>query len=125
MEKTEKSILVLEDEESTLTVLNEGLKKAGYKTFPFQRPDTACIQVLMKEKLDLILTDLGIFNFDAAQMIKFLKEKKIAQDIPVIIISGKTEQEIEKAAKELKAKDWVSKPFKLEAVLEKVKKVVG
>lgn len=120
-----KSVLILEDEENTLTILREIIKKEGYKVFPFQRPDAACVNALVNEKIDLILLDLGLFNFDATQIVKFLREKKVATDIPVIIISGKTREEIEQAAKELKAKDWIAKPFGVKEVIQKVKRVIG
>jgi len=123
-EKNQKSILILEDEETTLTVLSEGMKKAGYKTHAFQRADAACVNVLVNEKIDLILLDLGLFGFDSTQILKFLQKEKVARNIPVIIISGKTVNEIEQAAKEIKAKAWIAKPFKIDEVMQKVTKAI-
>lgn len=121
----QKAVLILEDEETALTVVSEELKKSGYKTYAFQRADAACVNALINEKIDLILMDLGIFGFDAAQILKFMREKKVARDIPVIVVSGKTQKEIEQAAKEVNAKDWIAKPFKTADLLQKVKKVIG
>lgn len=122
--KSEKSILILEDEETIRTVLAEALKKAGYKTFPYQSADASCVNTLVNEKIDLILLDLGLFHFDAVQILKFLRAQKVAKGIPVIVVSGKSVKEIERSAKELKAKDWVAKPFKIQEVLEKVKQAL-
>lgn len=125
MGKDVKKVLILEDEDTSLTVMNEAVKKAGYDTRPFQRPDSDCINTMVNEQIDLILLDLGLFNFDAAKIMTFLHEKKVAKGVPIIVVSGKTPQEIEQAAKELKAKAWFQKPVKTEDVVEKVKKTIG
>jgi len=124
-DKTGKSILIMEDEDATRSILSEAMKNAGFNVFTSPRVDAQCIDILVNKKIDLMLLDLGLFSFDSAQIIKFLHTQKVAANIPIIIISGKPVAEIEKSAKEIHARDWATKPFKIEEVLAKVHKILG
>ena len=121
----QKRVLIMEDDPSTLEVISDTMTEEGYKTFPFNKVDHNCVNTLLNGKIDLILLDLGLFNFNSVVIMDFLKNNGAAKDVPIIVVSGKPVKEIERAAASLKASNWIRKPFKLDELIRKVRVVLG
>ena len=114
-------ILVIDDEEIIGESCRRVLEPAGYEV------DTATsggegLQVLRKDAIDLVLTDLKMPDMDGIEVLK-----KIKQDWPgveVIIITGY--QTVDTAVKSIKlgAFDYIEKPFTPDALINAVSKAL-
>jgi DNA-binding response OmpR family regulator len=113
-------ILVVDDNESTLKLINSILYTRGHMTVSANEPRDA-IEKLSGEFFDLVITDVmmpgGITGFD---FVRTLRAKSEFAQIPIIIVTGRRERrDIEKGVKS-GADDYVVKPIDPEILISKI-----
>ena len=117
------NILVCEDNVMTLRTIEFSLKKAGYDVFKagdgFQG-----IKILGQEKIDLVITDINMPYSKGLELIRHINTQ-MESKIPVIVISGITNDETREHAMELGAQGYLTKPFDLKVMLDLVKTFSG
>ncbi len=113
------NILVCEDNIMTLKTIEHTLKKAGFKVF-MAGDGFQGIKILGKEHIDLVITDINMPYTKGLELIRHINTKMEAK-IPVMVISGITNSETKAHAAELGAIDYMTKPFDLNVMLDKVK----
>jgi len=113
------NILVFEDNIMTLKTIEHTLKKAGFKVF-MAGDGFQGIQILGREHVDLVITDINMPYTKGLELIRHINTKMDVK-IPVMVISGITNEETRTHARELGAIDYMTKPFDLNIMLQKVK----
>lgn len=116
-----KSILVVEDDPDSLTLVKVYLENAGYEVTAAQDPIEAFL-ILGKSHYDLILSDLEMPNLDGFKLLEVTQQKGIAT--PVVFLTARSDAESEVKALELGAVDFIRKPFKKEILLLRVKSAI-
>lgn len=76
------------------------------------------------EKPQVIISDIMMPVMDGFEMVSKLVEDEKVSHIPIIMLTAKSNKEVEKRALELGVVDFVRKPFDLEVLLLKVKNVI-
>ena len=104
---TEKTILIVDDEEGIRKVLGISLSDMGYKVISAEDGETA-LRLFRNIKPQIVLTDIKMPNMDGIELLSCLKKE--APDTEVIMITG--HGDIDLAIKSLKfeATDFVTKP---------------
>lgn len=103
-----KKILCVDDEPINLMIIEVNLMAEGYDVYKVEN-GTAALQMLKEIKPQLVLLDImmpGISGIDTLKEIK-----KIDPDVPVIMVSGVTDEATAKSALEYGAYDYVTKPI--------------
>jgi DNA-binding response OmpR family regulator len=103
-----KKILCVDDEPINLMIIEVNLLAAGYEVYKAV-DGLAALQLFKEIKPQLVLLDImmpGISGIDTLKEIK-----KIDPNIPVIMVSGVTDEAIAKSALEFGAYDYVKKPI--------------
>lgn len=114
-----KLILVVDDNVANLKVLGSILKENGLSPAIAQSGANALKSI--KRKLpDLILLDIMMPDMDGFEVCKRLKQDVDTQDIPVIFLTAKTEQEDIIQGLEVGAVDYVTKPFNPKELMTRV-----
>ena len=116
-----KKILVVDDESDILSVVKFRLKKEGYEIIE-ARDGQAALDLVKKEKPDLILLDLRLPVIDGYEVCRRLKSNETLKAIPVIFMTASSAGKVVEKSKEFQADDYIIKPFEPEVLLEKVKK---
>ena len=113
-------ILIIEDEESIRRVLRKVLMEedSSYNIIEAFDGDQA-IEMVKKNKIDLILCDIKMPQKDGIEVLNFLI--KDYQEIPVIMISGHGDLETAVESMRLGAFDYISKPPDLNRLLNSVR----
>lgn len=114
------SILVVEDNPATLSLLFNLLDEAGFEVLVSQDGETA-IKAAKTAQPDMILLDVlmsGMDGFETCQRLKTCPETK---DIPVIFMTALTKTIDKVKGFELGAVDYITKPIEPEEVLMRVK----
>lgn len=111
-------ILVIDDDVDILSVMEILLTMQGYTVEATSRGETVFERVASFEP-DLILLDVLISGHDGRVICKKLKADEETKDIPVIMFSAHPGAAA--SIQEYGADDFVSKPFDVEHLLEKVK----
>lgn len=118
-DQTQKTILILDDEEIVLKRLKPALEKNGYAVETFSRSQEAFDRVMAKN-FDIVITDLKMDGLDGMQFLTLVKEQSPKTE--VIVITGFATMETAKDSFQKGVFDFLAKPFKLAEIIETVKK---
>jgi two-component system response regulator HydG len=113
-------ILIAEDEEITLKHLVSVLQKEGYVARGVSNGAEA-LQMMESDRFDLLIADIKMPGLTGIELLEKIKEKQI--DAEVIIITGFGSIGSVVDAMKKGAYDYVTKPFNLDELLLKVKKI--
>lgn len=121
--RTMARILLIEDEAAIRRMLSEILVGAGYDVA--ELTDFGNLDDLNRgvegSGADLILLDLGLAGLSGLELLRRLRQNS---DIPVIILTGETAEAKELLAMGYGADDFVSKPYKPELLLLRIRAVL-
>jgi len=120
---TRQLILLIEDDEDICELLVYNLEKNGYEAEAVESGETGLASAI-RRKPDLILLDLMLPGVDGLSVCRQLKAGKATQDIPIIIISAKGEENDIITGLELGADDYLAKPFSPNILLSRVRAVL-
>lgn len=116
-----KQILIVDDEQSIRTLLDYNLKQAGYETIMASDGKEA-IEMAEAKKPDLILLDLMLPQISGIEVCKMLRSQHI--NIPIIMLTAKSEELDKVLGLEIGADDYMTKPFSPREVVARVKAVL-
>lgn len=113
-------VLVVEDERDIATILENFLKKQGYRTERAADGESA-LTLFRACNPDLVLLDVMLPKRDGIEVLKAIRREK---QTPVIMLTARTEEIDKLLGLELGADDYVSKPFRPMEVMARVKAVL-
>jgi PAS domain S-box-containing protein len=113
-------VLIVDDDERYLKLLSENLASDGYEVRPADSGELA-LAAVAKNPPELILLDMRMPGMDGIEVYKRLKTRPETQDIPVIFLSASTDFEDRLEGLEAGAVDYISKPFRREELLARLK----
>ena len=111
------NILVCDDEKDIVSALTIYLTTAGYQVFPAY-DGTEALDLLHREDIHLVLLDIMMPKLDGIAALTRLRE---ASNVPVILLTAKSEDTDKIQGLNLGADDYVTKPFNPVEVLARVK----
>jgi DNA-binding response OmpR family regulator len=100
-------VLVVEDHPDLRLLLESTLRRAGFAVAAVSSGGEA-LSALDEHPPDLVLLDLGLPGMDGHE---FLRRIRARSELPVIVVSGRSEQAERVAAFEQGADDYLLKPF--------------
>jgi two-component system, OmpR family, response regulator RegX3 len=120
--KEEKKIhlLVVEDEESFIDALEIGLDREGFKV-TIARNGQEALDKFEEGKFDAILLDLMLPKVSGLDVCRTIRAKS---DIPIIIVSAKSEEVDMVLMLEIGADDYVTKPYRLRELVARIRAVL-
>jgi len=116
-------IFIAEDETSIITLLKYNLEKESYKVSFCENGEQALKQIKDKHP-DLILMDWMLPDLSGVEICKNLKKDKKYNDIPVIMLTAKGEEEDKLRAFDTGADDYVTKPFSQKELNARIKSLL-
>jgi two-component system phosphate regulon response regulator PhoB/two-component system alkaline phosphatase synthesis response regulator PhoP len=113
----------VEDEPDILELISINLEKAGYQVDKFTEAGPM-LKLLEKTIPDLIILDLMLPDQDGIDVCKSLRRSETYGDIPIIMVTAKTEEFDVVLGLELGADDYIPKPFSPRELAARVKAVL-
>jgi len=113
-------IYAVDDEENILEIIEYNLSKNGYEVKGF-KDGSSFMDFFNVKKPDLVILDLMLPDCDGYDICKRIREKS---DVPIIILSARSEEFDKVLGLELGADDYVSKPFGIRELLARVKNIL-
>ncbi len=113
-------ILVVDDEEDLLELVNYNLTKEGYRVHGVGTGEEALTEA-RKSLPDLIVLDLLLPSVDGLEVCRLLKSDPKTQQIPIIMLTAKSEEADVVSGLELGADDYLTKPFSPRVLLARIK----
>ena len=111
------NILVVEDDKNLRKLITTYLQRNKYNTYEATNGEEA-LNVLDQSYIDLIVSDIMMPKMDGYELIKSLREAKY--DVPILIITAKSEIEDKKEGFLLGADDYMVKPIDIEEMLLRI-----
>ncbi len=109
-EGVQQSILVVDDEEDLLELVRYNLTKDGYRVSCVSSGEEA-LKSARKHKPDLIVLDLMLPAVDGLEVCRRLKGDSKTRDIPIIMLTARSEESDMVLGLERGADDYITKPF--------------
>lgn len=118
-----ESLLVVEDEQDILNLLAYNLENAGYKVHKAGTGSQGVVKA-REHVPDLILLDLMLPDFDGMEVCRRLRQDPKTQNIPIIMLTAKSEDEDIVHGLEAGANDYVTKPFSPKVLEARIRNVL-
>ncbi len=116
-----KTVLVVDDESSIVTLLKYNLEEAGFKVLSAS-DGAEGYRLAVEEKPDVIILDWMLPKMDGMEVCKELRLQKI--HTPIIMLTAKGEEFDKVLGLELGADDYMTKPFSPREVIARIKAMI-
>lgn len=116
--------LVVEDNEHIAYMLNFMLERAGYEVLVAEDGQAAQAVIRSDEPVDVVVLDLMLPYISGFQLISDIRGDAHWQHVPILVLSGKVLEEDIVKAFDLGANDYVTKPFRPEELLARLRRLV-
>lgn len=117
-------IVVIEDESAIRRVIVLALKTAGYRNVLEEDNGVAGYELVERERPQLVLLDIMIPGIDGIEVCRRLRANPITRDIPVIMLTAKSEEHDVVLGLDAGANDYITKPFSKAILLARIRAVL-
>ena len=117
MSNNKYKVLLVEDDKNIASFIQTALETNGYQVLTAER----CMQGLMvfaSHMPDLVVLDLGLPDMDGEE---FIRHARGAGNVPIIVLSARTDERDKVSALDLGANDYMTKPFGTAELLARVR----
>jgi len=115
-----KKILVVDDEVDLVETVRFPLEMEGFNVLVSYNGEDALNQA-RKENPDLIILDLMLPKLDGYKVCRLLKFDERYKHIPILMVTAKTQEKDKTLGMETGADEYITKPFEMDYLMEKVK----
>jgi len=116
-------IIAIEDEPDILEIVRYNLEKEGYE-FLGETDGEEGLNLVRRELPDLVLLDVMLPGIDGLEICRRLKYEAATREIPVIMVTAKSEESDIVLGLEVGADDYLSKPFGPRELVARVRAVL-
>lgn len=117
MNNYNERILVVEDDCQIRNFIKYIIEKEGYKLFNACNGKSA-LSIIVSEKIDLIILDLGLPDFDGIKIIEKIREWS---EVPIIVVSARDQDKDKVLALDTGADYYITKPFSASELLARIR----
>ena len=114
------TILVVEDEVPLLTLLRYNLEKQGFKVDEAGDGEEALLRVA-EGRPDLVLLDWMLPALSGIEVCRQLRRRPGTRDLPIIMVTARTEDQDAVRALDTGADDYISKPFAMDSLMARIR----
>jgi CheY-like chemotaxis protein len=118
-----KRVLLVDDEDQLRRVMRDLLEREGYVVVEAGDGVEALDQV-DRHAPDIIVLDLNLPGLDGFGVLSHLRSRRVTQEIPVIVLTARGDEENEIRVFEFGADDFLSKPFRARALSARLEAVL-
>lgn len=115
-------ILIVDDEPNVGDVLSIYLRRENFSV-SIARDGASALEAIERTPPDLLVLDLMLPEVDGLQIVRRLRDRD-ESDVPIIILTAKTEEADRILGLELGADDYVTKPFSPRELVSRVKAIL-
>jgi len=115
------TILLVDDSTAIRNMLKATLDPFGYRILE-AAGGRAGLELIKHETIDLVISDQNMAGLDGLGMVKAIRAGTQNQNVPILVLTTETSDEMKSAFRAAGASGWMSKPFtpeRLEAALQK------
>jgi diguanylate cyclase len=106
----EAKVMIVDDEPIMMDVVQAFLEDAGYNNFLTTDDSTQALDIMLKERPDVLLMDLMMPGKSGFELLTEIRSDPSLRYLPVIVLTAASDGETKLEALELGATDFLSKP---------------
>lgn len=114
-------ILIVEDDDAIRDVVRYALESNGFKNVLTAADGEEGLRLALRERPALILLDLMLPKKDGLEVCRCLKRDESVRDVPVVMLTAKSEESDIVLGLELGAVDYITKPFSTKVLVARVR----
>jgi len=119
----QKKILVVDDEIQLIELVQTRLEANGYEVITANDGEEG-LEKAKSEKPDLIILDVMMPKMDGYKVCSLLKNDEQYKNIPIILFTGKAQEDFEDVGKKAGADAFITKPFDPPELLAKIEELL-
>ena len=116
-------ILIVEDDRDIAEMVEYNLREEGYESLCAFNGEEG-IKLAKQESPELIILDIMLPIIDGFEVCRVLKREQKTADIPVIILSAKSQETDKVVGLELGADDYITKPFSPRELVARIRAIL-
>ena len=118
----EVQALIVDDSSVMRKIVERSLRQAGVDSLVVVEAGSGVegLEVLKGRRVDLILSDINMPAMDGLEFVRQLRQQRLAEGVPVVMITTESSEEHVKQAIEAGAIGYIRKPFTADQVKQKV-----
>lgn len=118
-----REILIIEDEKDIIELLSYNLKKEGFSV-DFSLDGEDGLRKVQSKNYDLLILDLMLPSIQGLELCRMVRNNPKTVNLPIIMLTAKTEEIDRIIGLEMGADDYVSKPFNVRELIARIKAVL-
>lgn len=119
-----RKILVVDDSRTALAVMGRRLGRLGYLPVLCDK-GTDALDHVGSQPFDLVLADMVMPGMSGMQLLRALRGSPESRDLPVIMLTGRSDPAAAVEALAAGADDHVAKPFDFDVLIARIDRVIG
>jgi DNA-binding response OmpR family regulator len=120
-----KTCLVIDDSPLVLAMATDALESAGFDVIATDFGIEANQVIYRNPPPDIILIDVMMPLLSGDQKVKLIKERERSRNIPILLISSKSQDELEELTRTSGANGYIQKPFDAEKLVTAVRNILN
>ncbi len=121
--KGKQTVLVVDDEKDLVDLVSYNLQRNGYHVITATSGDMA-LELANRELPDMVVLDLMLPGMSGTDVARKLKSDPKTANIPIIMLTAKSEETDVVVGLTLGADDYVTKPFSMKILLARLSSVL-
>ena len=122
---TNMKVLVVDDFATMRRIVKNILKQLGYSNIVEADDGTTALEILEKEKVDMIISDWNMPKMTGLDLLKNVRGNAEMADTPFIMVTAEAQQDNIILAVKAKVSQYIVKPFTAETLGEKIDKILA
>lgn len=119
-----KKILVVDDEQDIVETLKFVIEAKGFNCICAYDGEEG-LQLAREEMPDLIILDVMMPKINGFKISRLLKYDSKYKDIPILMVTARSQDEDKLIGEETGADEYITKPFEIDEVMQKIDKYLG
>lgn len=117
-------ILLVEDEEELIRIVETFFRDEGFEVRTAMSGEDA-VSLLDKYRPEIIISDVKMGNMDGFELLEWVRNNPPLKSVPFIFLTIMDDRDSVLRAKKLGVDGYMTKPFDVEDLLEKVQTILG
>lgn len=117
MSNNKYKVLIIEDDRNIANFIQTVLEANGYQVLTAERCQQG-MMVFASHIPDLVVLDLGLPDMDGSE---FIRTVRMESNVPIIVLSARTDENDKVSALDMGANDYITKPFGTAELLARVR----
>ncbi len=119
----QRNILIVDDEKDIVELVAYNLDREGYRITKAYDGQQAW-QFIRENRPDLLILDLMLPGINGFELCRLIRKQRETEDLPIIMLTAKTDSVDKIMGLEIGADDYLTKPFNVRELLARVRAVL-